>query len=338
LRVNHLQQAAATVSRRPFFILGCGRSGTSLLSRMLHAHPKLAVPFESHLYNRIYTRIPPSADLANSRTRERLVAEILRTEFVRQWSPMPSAEETLSAVSRHDFHGIVEALLGTWTVRQGKARWGEKTPHHTLLWRTVWEGFPGLQAIHLVRDGRDVALSFRSAPFGPKHVYPVAHHWVRYLEAAEEARRVLGESAFLQVRYEDLLAQPDKELRRVCAFLGEPFDASMLNFYRDETAYPTDRRNLDSLRKPVLSQNIEKWRKGLTPRELRIFEAIAGAELERYGYPRTVAGARVSAWESLWCRYLEHPPRRAIAMLNNRQGHRFALETCRLHWALRTSL
>ena len=336
--MNDLQQAAATASRRPFFILGSGRSGTSLLSRMLHAHPRLAVPFESHLYNRFYTRLPRSADLANPRTRERLVAEILRTEYMRQWKPVPSAEATLSAVSRPNFHGIVEALLGSWTVAQGKARWGEKTPHHTLLWRTVLEGFPDLQAIHLVRDGRDVALSFRSAPFGPKHVYHVAGHWVRYLAAAEEARKVLGEAAFLQVRYEDLLAEPERELRRICEFLGEPFDPAMLTFYRDDTAYPTDPRNLDRLRQPVLPDNTQKWRTGLTARELRIFEAVAGVALERYGYARGASGARISAWEDISCRYFENPPRRAIAMLNNRQGHRFALETLRLNWALRLGL
>jgi hypothetical protein len=336
--VNPLQQAAASASRRPFFILGSGRSGTSLLSRMLHAHPNIAVPFESHLYNRIFSRLPSSADLANPRTRERLVLEILRTGFLRQWSPAPSVAETLSAVSRHDFHGIVEALLGSWTVRQGKARWGEKTPHHTLFWRTLWEGFPGLQVIHLVRDGRDVALSFRTAPFGPKHVYHVARHWATYLAAAEEARTVLGPSAFLQMRYEDLLAEPEGELRRVCAFLGETYDPVMLEFYRDGPVYPTDRRNLDSLRKPVLANNTQKWRKDLTPREIRIFEALAGAELQRYGYERAMPRARLAACEAFSCGYLEHPPRRAVAMLNNRQGHRFALETFRLNWALRLGL
>jgi hypothetical protein len=142
----------------------------------------------------------------------------------------------------------------------------------------------------------------------------------------------------MQVRYEDLLAEPERELRRICAFLGEPFDRAMLTYYRDESAYPTDQHNLDSLRKPVLWNNREKWRAGLTPRELRIFEAIAGAELERYGYERVVPGARISPFESLSCRYFENPPRRALAMLSNRQGHRFALETLRLNWAFRVAL
>ena len=337
-RVTGPKHAAATVSRRPFFILGSGRSGTSLLSRMLDSHPAIAVPYESHLYNRFHPLVGRNADLANPSTRERLVAEILRTEHVRQWTPQPSLQATLAAVSRSDFHGIVEALLGSWTVSRGKSRWGEKTPHHTLVWRTILEGFPDLKVIHLVRDGRDVAVSFRAAPFGPKHAYHLALHWIRYLTAAEEASAALGERAFLQLRYEDLVAAPEYELRRVCEFLGEAFHPGMLTFYRDVTDYPTDPRNLEALRRPLLSGNTQKWRQKLTARELRIFEAIAGEKLERYGYPRSVTRPRMSAWEAISCRYVENPSRRALAMLNNRQGHRYAMEMLRLNVSLRWGL
>jgi hypothetical protein len=319
---------------RPFFIFGSGRSGTSLLTRMLDSHPNLAVPYESHLYNRLYPLLQPSADLADPSTRAKLVEVILGTGFLRDWAPPPSPEETLAAVTRHDFHGIVEGLMRAWIRRQGKSRWGEKTPHHTLWWRTILAGFPDLQVIHLIRDGRDVALSYRSAPFGPKHAYHLARHWVRYVSAAEEAQAALGERAFLPVRYEDLVAEPEAELRRICAFLKEEFTPAMLEFYRAGASYPTDRRNVTNLRRPVLAGNTEKWRTGLTPRELRIFEAIAGTHLERYGYPRAVPDARISAWEEISCRYLEHPPRRALAMLNNRRGYGFALESLRLRLSL----
>lgn len=297
---------------------------------MLDCHPSIAVPYESHLYSRIYPRVRRNADLSNPGTRERLVAEILRTADLRQWMPRPSLEATLAAVRRPDFHGLVEALLATWTRSRGKTRWGEKTPQHTMCWRHIVEGFPDLQVLHMVRDGRDVALSFRSAPFGPKHVYHAARHWLRYLDAAEEAGAALGRDAFLQVRYEDLLADPARELRTICDFLGEPYAESMLSFHRHDVAYPTDARNAGHLRHPVLSENREKWRVGLTGRELRIFEAIAGPHLARYGYPRAVDGARISRWEETSFRYLEHPPRRLLAMVRNRKGYAFALESLRL--------
>jgi len=322
---------------RPFFIFGCPRSGTSLLTRMLDTHPNLAIPYESHFYNWAYPLIR-RRDLSDASTRARLVAEMLRTDPMTMWTPPLSAAETLAAIPRHDPHGLFEGLMRAWTMREGKTRWGEKTPPHTLWWRTILGGFPDLQVIHLIRDGRDVALSHKAAPFGPKHVYQVARRWVEYLSAAEEAQAVLGEQAFLPVRYEDLLADPEPQLRRICAFLGEDFAPEMLTFYTDETAYPTDGRNLRNLKRPVLSNNTGKWRTQMSPRELRIFEALAGAELERYGYPRALENPRIPAWEALSCRYLEHPPRRALAMLRNRQGHRYAYERLRFSLMVRMGL
>ena len=322
-------------SQRPFFVFGCPRSGTSLLTRMLDRHPAIAIPYESHLYNRLYPIVRRAGGLGNPRTRARLVAEILRTDYIKEWVPPPSLSATLAAITRDDFHGIVEGLMRAWTSGQGKSRWGEKTPQHTLHWRTILEGFPDLQVIHVIRDGRDVALSYRAAHFGPKHVYPLARRWIQYLSAAEAARAVLGERAFLSVRYESLVEKPEVELKRICAFLGEEFTPGMLRYYSGGAAYPTDRRNVDNLRRPVLADNTNKWRTQMSARELRIFEAIAGASLERYGYARAVRDPHIAIWEALSCRYLEHPPRRALAMINNLQGYRLALQALRFRLRVR---
>jgi hypothetical protein len=324
-------QRQVILNQRPFFIFGCPRSGTSVLTRMLGTHPNLAIPYESHLYNRFYPLVRRYGVPAVPASRERLVRHILDSDYIRDWSPVPSVGETLAGIRRPDFHGIVESILQTWARSQGKRRWGEKTPQHTLCWRSILEGFPELQIIHLVRDGRDVAVSYMAAHFGPKHAYQLGHRWVTYLNAAEEARAGAPDDGFLTVRYEDLIAAPEDELRRICAFLGEEFAPGMLTYYRQDVAYPTDRHNEDNLRRPVLRNNTGKWRSAMSTRELRIFEAIAGRELERYGYPRVVPDARLYALESLSCRFLEHPPRRAVAMLRNSQGRRLALETVRLN-------
>ena len=241
----------------------------------------------------------------------------------------------MAALDRDDFHGVVNALFSAWAAGQGKRRWGEKTPQHTLWWRAIREGFPDLQVVHLVRDGRDVALSYRAAHFGPKHVYHLAERWVAYLAAAEECQAALGPDGFQLLRYEDLLREPEGELRRVCAFLGEPFDLAMLDHHHDQAPYPTDPRNEANLRRPLLSENIEKWRTAMSGRELRIFEALAGGALERYGYPRAVPAARLARWEEWSCRFVEHPPRRLLAGLRNRQAFRLLRERLRFTFLFR---
>jgi hypothetical protein len=324
----------APCQQAPFFIFGCPRSGTSLLSSMLGSHPNLAVPYESHLYDSIYPIVRRYGNPSRPSVRARLVSEILRTEHIRKWTPPPSLGETLDTIERYDFHGIVDGLMRAWARSQGKSRWGEKTPQHTFCWRTISAGFPGLQVIHLIRDGRDVALSYRAAYFGPKHVYPLACRWQQYLSAAEEARAHLGDKAFLQVRYEDLVESPELELRRICSFLGEEFAPSMLTFYQDGPTFHADHRNARNLRLAVMSGNAGRWRTEMTPREIRIFEALAGSSLERYAYSRAVKQPRISTWEALSCRYLEHPPRRVSALLKNREGYRLALQKLRLRMCL----
>ena len=116
-------------------------------------------------------------------------------------------------------------------------------------------------------------------------MYAAAHHWVRYLSAAEAAGAVLGPAAYLVVRYEDLVSNPERELRRICALLGEEYSPAMLGYHREDVPYPTDDRNSRNLKRPVLGDSSGKWRTGLTLREQRIIEAVASDHLQRYGYP-----------------------------------------------------
>ena len=305
---------------------------------MLARHPDIAIPYESHVYNRFYPLVRRYGLPQSETGRARLAAEMLQSDYIRNWTPVPTVADTLASSGADDFHGLVEGMLAGWTARQGKKRWGEKTPQHALCWREIREGFPNMQVVHVVRDGRDVALSYRAAHFGPKHVYALAHRWVAYLAAAEQARDALGEASFLEVGYERLLRAPEEELRRVCAFLGESFDPAMLSPHTCPVRYPTDPRNEGNLNGPLLAANSGKWAEAMTRRELRIFEAIAGGTLERHGYERGMPEASMSRWEAWSCRFLEHPPRRLLAMLRNRQGHRLLLERMRLTLLLRSGL
>ena len=324
-------------SNRPIFIFGCPRSGTSLLSRILNCHPRIAIPFESHLYNTFYPWLKYYGNLDKKQNRERLVKDILSTEVIRDWVPRPDFYQTLNAIKQYNFQGIVNAFMQTWATDQGKERWGEKTPAHLFYWREILEAFPNLQVIHIVRDGRDVSLSWKRSRFGPKHVYPLAKKWIHYLETVDKFKSVLAQDTFIETRYEDLVLNPTHEIQRICHFLGEEFMPEMLNFHTKHISYPTDEKNQKNLSQPLLKENINKWQHDITARELRIFESVAGDFLDYYGYDRKLYRPQLPNLERVWIQYIEHPPRKVLSMIRNGKGHIDAIRRLKIHLGLKMS-
>jgi Sulfotransferase family len=313
---------ASLDNSQPFFILGSGRSGTSLLSRMLNQHPNLAVPPESHLYNTFEPWLEYYGDLAAERNRANLVADIVATGPLQDWWPRLRADEVLAHINGEGFGAVVDAVMRAWAAKQGKRRWGEKTPQHIRYWRRISADFKRSPVIHVVRDGRDVAISMIKARFGPKSIYSCAKGWKEYLGQVEDVRNRYPTELFFDVSYEDLLEDTERVLKEVCNFLGETYTSEMLDYYRDTTPYPTDVRNRENLAKPVIVNNKQKWRRGMTKNEVRVFEAVAGDALANYGYARAINDPAMSRGEEWLRRHVEAPYRRSIGRLKDRKGQK----------------
>jgi len=320
---------------QPIFILGSARSGTSLLSRIVGSHPNIGVPFESHLYNLFYPWLKYYGDLEIEKNRAHLINDILQTDVMDDWDPKPSFDDITSLLEKNDFHGIVDALLNAWVKKCGKKRWGEKTPWHMYFWREILEGFPDAKFIYIVRDGRDASLSWRQARFGPKHIYHLAKRWKHFLDEFGEFKKVVRKENLYELRYEDLLDHPEKIARDICSFVGEDYSDKMLSFHESASPYPTDINNDKNLSKPLMQSNKEKWRTKMTLQELRIFEAIAGKELEDFGYARVVPDASISRIEKLYITLLLHPVLRINSMARNLKGLKDGLVMKYIYFRLR---
>jgi hypothetical protein len=193
----------------------------------------------------------------------------------------------LHADGRRTMRDVVAGLFEKNAAGEGKARWGDKTPYYGMHIPKLLEWFPDAQFIHLVRDGRDVALSLfaRRHDFGVYNAYYAGKYWQQYVEVTHEHGAKLGRAQYLEIRYEDLVAEPREALQRICLFLREEFTEAVVDFKRAGQAGKTP-----LLQKPVQADNAGKWRRELTYGQVRRFEAAAGRTLERFGY-RLTSGA-----------------------------------------------
>lgn len=317
---------AGRAADQPFFICGVPRSGTSLLSRMLDRHSRLAIPFETGLFRDFLPLVGLYGDLSERPNQARLVDDILSHTNVKDFEPRLDRDAVVAAIKRPDFGGVFDAILTCWATAQGKPRWGEKTPQNAYRWTEIEGYFPTAKVIFIVRDGRDVALSITQARFGQATIFAAARRWAADLQQMERVRGQVPEDRFLRIRYEDLLARPESALTEVCAFLGESFEPEMLSFHDNQTTYASDPINAANLRKPLLRDNVGKWRTVWQARDVRIFESIAGDALVRYGYSRELDEAKLSAWEKFYFGLVDARLRKLIRAVKNRHSQIYYLK------------
>lgn len=274
----------------PIFVVGAPRSGTTLLQRMLRSHPRICSPTgESHF---IVPLLRDEARFGDLTQRENLRA-LLRTMHAR-WDEFLDTdlhgmrfdvEKTAQAIhDRHakDMVGFLDTLFRLNAEGEGKARWLDKTPYYILHIPTLVAAFPDAQFVHIIRDGRDAALSMheRASEIRVFNTSACACLWQRYVETGRQEGRKLGSDQYHEFRYEDMLDDPVTTVKKLCDFLGEEYSDRVIDFQKS-----TDPKS----RTPLLKQglqggNREKWRSSMTPRQIRTFEAIAGETLQACGY------------------------------------------------------
>jgi hypothetical protein len=286
----------------PFFIVGCSRSGTTLLQALLDAHPRLAIPPESHIYNRFGDIFHTYGDFAVSANRCRFIQDMLQDAYIQRWELKASAAEIDSTVTTPTRAGIVRAMFENYARSKNAARWGDKTPEHIRHLETIRHDFPDVRLIHLIRDGRDTAEAMRRMIWTPVTAVGLGREWSREVTYWLDFCERFGTENTLVVRFEDMMTDPSQVLGRILEFLGESFVDTSLTYRDSHLSQSLGQRAKvhSSLLKDMDTSKIGIYRKKFTPREIEIIESSAGEALSRYGYSRDFLQPRpATRWEQM---------------------------------------
>lgn len=278
------------------FIVGCPRSGTTLLQRMLDSHPQLAVANDTHFIPRAVQKLGLTSNL-------RLTAPLV--EFVRHYRRyprlgLPDAAIDNAASTAETYPEFISNIYRQFAEAKAKPLSGEKTPDYVKNLPMLNHLFPEARFIHIYRDGRDVALStlewatnskgpgrleyWKESPVGVSALW-----WKQQVSTGREDGASIGADRYLEVCYELLVDQPEDELRRIADFLDLPYTEKMIRFHRGKQRNGVG-LSAKSAWRPV-TPGLRNWRQDLKGLDLEVFELLAGDLLRQLNYELGIATA-----------------------------------------------
>jgi hypothetical protein len=281
-----------------FFIIGCPRSGTTLLRHILMEHPQIAITPESHW-------IPVWFEERRGLTADGMVTpkliDVLLNDhqFARLRIGRDGLARLIASGYRCSYSAFVTAVLDLYGKRKRKPLVGNKTPQYVEHISTLHSLWPTARFVHLIRDGRDIWLSVANWSKTPQTrlaslptwksdpVSTTAMWWESNVRLGCESGKSLGPGLYYEIRYECLVSRPQEECSSLCAFLGVPYHEGMLRFHESHKRsdhMPVAKGGWLPWR-PIVP-GLRDWRTQMPHEDVERFEAVAGDLLGELGYPR----------------------------------------------------
>jgi Sulfotransferase family len=298
------KQTTDDYSRDPYlFIVGCARSGTTLVHRIVDAHPEIAITPEMHWITRQFKS-------RNRLVTPEVVSELSRHKRFAQFEiPHEQFEGLLVSGEALPYPAFLNRVFGLYAKIKNKPLVGNKTPAYVRSIATLHALWPEAKFVHIIRDGRDVCLSVlnwkkgertagRYASWEEDPVSTTALWWERKVRKAREDGAALGPGLYHEMHYEALVEDPERECKRLCEFLGVRYEEAMIRFAEGKTRtdLPNARRTPKKAWLPITS-GMRNWRTEMPVKDVERFEAAAGDLLQELGYERTVPNPSSEALE-----------------------------------------
>lgn len=270
-------------------MIGTQRSGSNLLRVMLDGLDGITAPHPPHILQRFLPLLPKYGDLSVEANFYRLAEDVC--ELVRI-NPVPWEGVTLDAVEvvrrclKPSIYELFRVVYETASIQNQSSYWLCKSMQNVFYTEGIEATGIRPYYIYLYRDGRDVALSFKKAIVGEKHIYALAQNWMQDQEEALRLRDRTPADHFYALSYERLITDPVATLRSLCDFLGVRYSDKAMEYYKSAESRHTATagKMWQNVCKPILKDNLCKFVRELSVEEIALFESVAGNTLKRLGY------------------------------------------------------
>ena len=279
------------VNFSPVFIVGAPRSGTTLMAVLLNRHSRIAIPPETQFFTEFLIEHPPQSVRGHDGTE--LVELALHH---RRISDLKLEKEDvlteLSGDNQPNLTCLFAAILRAYTAKQNKVRPGEKTPKHLEHVPELYQNFPKAKIICVLRDGRDVVRSLLKTdwaePGNRRRFGLFCMEWSYLARLVLELKKTIPEDRFMVVKYEDLLIEPEENLRNICDFLEENFEEQMLQTSSSSGVVPEWESQWKRKAEKMLdASRAYAWKKQAAAQEIWKMNVMMSPELHMVGYEDT---------------------------------------------------
>lgn len=284
------------------FLVGCPRSGSTLLNRILREYLDIGCANELQLIPKYYVKLRRYGDLSLKRNLDSLIDDLLLEPYFTGFERIYTKEtgrhvkitkrDIVENMPEASFAGVIYATLRVTAIQLRKNRVGNKHLSMGLHLDWLQELFPKCKVIHLIRDGRDCALSLMKMRWGHANAYAAAKFWSKNISKPRAVAEQRLKFRYIEIKYEDFLLNPIQEMKKLKGFV------------EGGTAEQNSDIFSGRLVSEVKRNNIFKWKESMSSRDISIFQSVAGKELSECGYELLPGRFELGLWQK-WCYTLQ---------------------------------
>lgn len=326
----------------PIFLVGSPRSGTTLLRVMWNAHPNVVMPHECGFLHELFHKYAPLPSFS-AQDVDRFLGDLFAVKDFNVLNlDRRSLRERLLRLREPSYAHVLNGTYQEFAARHDKAagRWGDKHTNFIAHMPKIAALFPNVKFIHIIRDSRGTVASLLRSRLGrfafedgstyyPHLVVGAAKLWRKLVAQGRADGACMGLQRYMEIKYEDLVLEPERVCREMCEFVGEEYSHAMLDpaRHKEATYIPGDKagRFHENIGKELLAERLTQWRKELNRQQLIVIEHLTGDLMDSLGYLRDIEHRRFGesarlAWalaldppagivRNVWRRFMDLDPR-----------------------------